>query len=132
MGFQPVILWTDALVYILLVLIAAMVWYTRRHEHLLMPWRRVTGSRTGQATMVVLAFYIAIGLLDTLHFNPRVDSADDGRTVYSTEVLSAFDVVAGTLRTQREKTYSAPFATHLYSKENITTADGRQIRDYPR
>ncbi len=132
MGFQPVILWTDALVYILLGLVAGMVWYTRRHEHLLMPWRRVTGSRTGQATMVVLAFYISIGLLDTLHFNPEVGKDDNGRTVYSTEVLSVFDVVAGTLRTQREKTYSAPFATHLYSKENITTADGLQIRDFPR
>ena len=132
MAIQPVILWTDALVYVLLVLIAATVWYTRRYEHLMMPWRRVTGRRTGQATMVVLAFYIAVGLLDTLHFNPQTGTGDDGQAIYSTEVLSVFDVVAGPLRTQREKTYSAPFATHLYSKENITTDDGRKIRDYPR
>ncbi|MCB1728711.1 MAG: ABC transporter permease, partial [Gammaproteobacteria bacterium] len=71
MPFQPVILWTDALIYLLLGLAMAMVWYTRRYEHLLQPWRRVAGSRTGQATMVVLAFYLLIGLLDTLHFNPK-------------------------------------------------------------
>ena len=36
------------------------------------------------------------------------------------------------LRTQREKTYSAPFATHLFSKENIEQPDGSMLRDYPR
>jgi len=132
MALQPVVLWTDALVYLLLVLIAAGVWYTRQHEHLMMPWRRVSDSRTGQATMVVLLFYIVIGLLDTVHFNPQAGSNDDGEPVYSTEVLSLFDVIAGPLRTQREKTYSAPFALHLFSKETIAQDDGSSIRDYPR
>ena len=71
MVFQPVILWTDALIYLLLVLTAGMVWYTRRHEHLMQPWKRVAGSRTGQAAMVVLLFYVTVGLLDTLHFHPK-------------------------------------------------------------
>ena len=130
MGFQPVILWTDALVYVLLVLVAGMVWYTRRYEHLLMPWRRVTGSRTGQATIVILAFYIVIGLLDTLHFNPQSGMDADGRAVYSTEVLSLFDHLADDLRTQREKTYSAPFATHpgCLATDHTTMAAARKAR----
>ena len=33
---------------------------------------------------------------------------------------------------QREKTYSAPFAAHLFSKETVVLADGRQVREYPR
>jgi len=132
MTFQPVILWTDALVYLLLTLAMAMAWYTRRYEHLMQPWRRVAGSRTGQAAMVILAFYIAVGLLDTLHFNPKTGENEQGEPVYSTEVLSLFDVIAGPLRTQREKTYSAPFATHLFSKETIQRGDGSSVRDYPR
>ena len=132
MPYQPVVLWTDALIYLLLGLALAMVWYTRRHEHLAQPWRRVAGSRTGQTAMVVLAFYVLIGLLDTLHFNPKTSDGDDGNPVYSTEVLSLFDVIAGPLRTQREKTYSAPFASHLFSKENMEQADGSVARDYPR
>ena len=111
MSFQPVILWTDALVYLLVFLLAITVWHTRRHQHLLMPWRRVAQSRIGQATMVILAFYVIVGLLDTLHFNPRSGEDEQGRAVYSTEVLSALDVIAGPLRTQREKTYSAPCCT---------------------
>jgi peptide/nickel transport system permease protein len=130
--FQPVILWTDALIYLLLLLAAAGTWYTRRHEHLLMPWRRVASSRTGQAAMVMLLFYVVIGLLDTLHFNPQSGVDDEGRPVYSTEVLSLFDHLVEDLRTQREKTYSAPFATHLFSKENIEQPDGSMLRDYPR
>jgi len=132
MAFQPVILWTDALIYLLLGLTAAMVWHTRRHEHLAAPWQRVARSRTGQAAMVVLLFYVVVGLLDTLHFNPQSGVDDQGQPIYSTEVLSLFDHIAGPLRTQREKTYSAPFATHLFSKENIEQPDGSTLRAYPR
>jgi peptide/nickel transport system permease protein len=132
MPFQPVILWTDALVYLLLVLAAGMLWYTRGHEHLMQPWRRVAGSRTAQAALVVLSSYLVIGLLDTLHFHPRTGDREAADVVYSTEVSSLFDVIAGPLRTQREKTYSAPFAIHLFSKETIEKADGTTVRDYPR
>jgi peptide/nickel transport system permease protein len=51
---------------------------------------------------------------------------------YAVEVLSVLDVLAGPLRTRVEKTYSAPFATHLYTRENIEQADGSVLRDYPR
>jgi peptide/nickel transport system permease protein len=70
MGFEPVILWTDAFIYLLLLLITVTVWHTRQHEHLAAPWRRVASSRVGQVSMVVLAFYVVIGLLDTLHYHP--------------------------------------------------------------
>jgi peptide/nickel transport system permease protein len=132
MGFQPVVLWTDALIYLLLALVVLSVWYTRRYEHLRMPWRRVARSRTGQGAMVVLAFYVVVGLLDTLHYNPPTGVAEDGRPLYSTEVLSLFDHLAGPLRTEQEKTYSAPFAIHLFSKESIDLPDGSTVRDYPR
>jgi peptide/nickel transport system permease protein len=132
MSVQPVVLWTDALIYLLLVLVMLSVWYTRRHEHLLKPWRQVARRRTAQVAMVVLGFYIAVGLLDTLHFNPQTGTNDDGAPIYSTEVLSLFDHLVGPLRTQQEKTYSAPFATRLFSKESIDLPDGTQLRDFPR
>lgn len=132
MQFQPVVLWTDALIYLLLVLGGVTVWHTRRHAHLIQPWRRVARSRTGQAAMMVLLFYVVIGLLDTLHFHPQSGEDGQGRPIYSTEVLSLFDRIAGPLRTQREKTYSAPFASYLFSKESIELPDGGSVRDYPR
>ncbi len=132
MAFQPVVLWTDALIYALLILSALAVWHTRRHTHLLVPWRRVAASRTAQVALVVLSVYLVIGLADTLHFHPRSGDDAGGRPVYSTEVLSLFDHLVGPLRSEREKTYSAPFATHLFSKSNIQLADGTTVRDFPR
>ena len=132
MQFQPVILWTDALIYLLAALSLIGIWHTRRREHLAAPWRRVMESRTAQVSVVVLAFYVLIGLLDTLHFHPPTGTNDRGETVYSTEVLSLFDIVATDLRTQREKTYSAPFAVFQFSKEALRGEDGRTTREYPR
>ncbi|TXF11240.1 ABC transporter permease [Pelomicrobium methylotrophicum] len=132
MAFKVEILYTDALVFVLLAVVVAFAWIARRHEHLRLPWRRVAGSRSGMAAATVLAFYVFIGLLDTLHYRPALPSEPGKPPVYSAEVLSVLDWIAEPLRTRKEKTYSAPFATHLYAKETIELPDGRQVRDFPR
>ena len=58
--------------------------------------------------------------------------AEQQAVQYSGEVLSVLDELLGAMRTQDEKSYSAPFATHLYSKESVIDEDGEQIRTYPR
>lgn len=126
---EPVILWTDALIFILLALALAFAVYASRREHLRAPWREVARSRIGMGALVVLLVYVIIGLLDSLHYRPAPDG--DGH-VESSEVLSVFDLLATPLRTRQEKTYSAPLATHLYAKELIEQADGHTVRDYPR
>jgi peptide/nickel transport system permease protein len=132
MLFKPVILWTDALIYLLVMAVLAFVWYVRRNEHMLAPWRRVGHSASGMAALTVLVFFIAIGLLDTVHFRPAVENSGDSEKVYSVEVLSLLDVIAAPLRTRVEKTYSAPFAAHLYARETIELPDGGQVREFPR
>ncbi len=134
MPFQPVILWTDALIYLLLALVIAFVIIARRREYLRAPWREVTRSKMAMGCIVVLLAYFTLGLLDSLHFRPALPgaAASDGRVDYSTEVLSVLDVIVTPLRTRTEKTYSAPFATHLYAKETVTRADGAQVREFPR
>jgi len=113
------------------VCVAAL--YTRRKAHMLEPWRRVRRSRIGMAALVVLSAYVSIGLLDSLHFRPVLEGdAGDGRLSYSAQVLSVLDLALEPLRAHEEKTYSAPFATHLYAKETIELDDDRRIRDYPR
>ena len=47
-------------------------------------------------------------------------------------MVSLLDIIAEPLRERREKTYSAPLATHAYVKETIDTPDGGSIRAYPR
>jgi len=130
---MPVILWTDALVFLLVAVIVVFAWHVRRRGHLLASWRKVVHSRSGMAAAVVLATFIAIGLMDSLHFRPRLAEDAGGLKVsYSVEMLSLFDVVATHLRTRPEKTYSAPLATHLFARETVEMADGRQARHFPR
>lgn len=134
MPFIPVLLWTDALVYLLVATGIGSTIYVRRHAHLRAPWRRVTHSASGMSALTVLACFIVIGLLDTVHFRPLLpDSPHQSvQKIYSTEVLSLLDVWLKPLREQVEKTYSAPLSAHLYAKETIETADGGQVREFPR
>ncbi len=131
---MPVVLWTDGLVFLLLALIGAFVIYASRHEHMRAPWRRVVRSRVGVATVVVLGFYVIVGLLDTVHFRLALDRQgdDSAETRHSPEVLSLLDLALSGLRERQEKTYSAPFASHLFVKEAIEQPDGTLLRDFPR
>lgn len=136
MSFKPVVLWTDALVYLLVAVVLVLVWHIRRNEYLLAPWRRVGHSASGMAALTVLVFFIVIGLLDTVHFRPATGSGNGNgavqETAYSVEVLSLLDIIAGPLRTRVEKTYSAPFAAHLYARETVDLPGGGQTREFPR
>jgi peptide/nickel transport system permease protein len=134
MPFKPVILWTDALIYLLLIVVVTFAWYVRRNEHLLAPWKRVGHSVSGMMALTVLLLFISIGLLDTVHFRPAIESNNSVsiEKVYDVQVLSLLDIMVTPLRTNIEKTYSAPFATHLYSKETIELSEGGQVREFPR
>jgi peptide/nickel transport system permease protein len=56
----------------------------------------------------------------------------DGKAAYATELRSVLDRLLEPLRVTREKTYSAPLATHLYAKETMQMPDGREARVFPR
>ncbi len=128
MSFMPVILWSDALVFLLFAAAAGMFWFVRQHEYLLLPWRRVGRSPVAMASLLVLSLFVLVGLLDTLHYRVALKDSE----VYSPEVLSVFDKLVEPLRVNTEKTYSAPLAVTLYAKESITDAQGNVMRDYPR
>ena len=132
MSFIPVILWSDALVFLLIAACAAGAWTIRQHEHLLLPWRRVAKSKVAMVSLLVLSVFLVIGLLDTLHYRVALPQQADGQRVYSPEVLSVFDKLVTPLRTRHEKSYSAPFAITLFAKESVTDAGGHALREYPR
>ena len=127
------ILWTDGLIFLLLFFAVGFGLYAARREHLRAPWRQVARSRVGVGTLVVLLFFVATGLLDSIHFRPAAEAAAAQQGVSgSDEVVSVLDRLLGSLRARQEKTYSAPLATRLYSKENVELPDGRVVREYPR
>jgi peptide/nickel transport system permease protein len=144
---MPVVLWTDALVFLLVAMIAGYVFYIRRQPHLLVPWRRVTQSAYGVSALLVLIVFVVIGLADSIHYRPALERRDGQQgeapkaapraaVAYSSEVLSLLDAAAAPLRSRAERTYSAPFATRAYQREAIERRgpDGKveQVREYPR
>ena len=129
---KPVLLWTDTLIFLLTLLVLAFAFYARSKPHLREPWARVVQGRIAAACTMVLLAFVLTGLLDSMHFRaPLKDAGNGTATHYAVEVLSVLDVLAGPLRTQEEKTYSAPFATHLYARETIEQDDGSTLRAYP-
>ncbi len=128
----PVIFITDGLIFLLLAMVFSFVWYARGQEHLRAPWRLVARSPMAMASAVILFFYLLIGVTDSIHFHPELENVNNEETQYSTEILSLLDVAITHLRVMDEKTYSAPFASHAYSKETIEVSDGSTLREYPR
>jgi len=129
---MPVILWSDALVFLLLAAGALMTWYVRSQEYLLLPWRRVARSNVAMVSLLVLSLFLLVGILDTLHYRVALKDKSAGQIVYSPEVLSVFDKLVEPLRLHTEKTYSAPLALTLYAKESVTDAQGNVVRVYPK
>jgi peptide/nickel transport system permease protein len=131
MSIQPVILWTDALIFVLLAGVLALVFLIRRQPHLRAPWAAVARRPMAMGAALILGVFVGIGLLDSLHYREKLTDSPADKPQYSVEVLSVFDALVGELRTQQEKTYSAPLAMQLYAKEFVQR-DGRSVREFPR
>lgn len=119
-----VVLLTDACLFALLAVVGGYWAFARRHEHLRAPWREVWARPAAAGAAVVLAFFVAIALADSVHFETSEMERGD--------LVSLLDLALDPLRLHSEASYSAPFATHGYSRETVRTADGRVQREYPR
>ena len=79
--------------------------------------------------MIVIIVYALIGLLDSIHFQVTQTVNGDYAITRNVTVL---DMMVAPLGQHDEKTYSAPFAIHLYSKAIVTLPNGEETRAYPR
>ncbi|MCX7120373.1 MAG: ABC transporter permease [Gammaproteobacteria bacterium] len=100
---------SDYIIYSLFYICIACGFYIRTQPHLREPWKKVFLNKGAVICGVILSVYIIIGLLDSLHF-----SIEKNNVVQQKSLL---DLMISPLGTQDEKTYSAPFATHLYQME---------------
>ena len=127
--FQPVLLWSDALLFVLIAAIVALTVWARRQDAMRAAWSRVARDGMAMAAATVLAVFVLVGLLDSLHYRARLEAQPGAATRYAVEVNSVLDALLSDLRQRAEKTYSAPLATHLYSKEAL---ENSMQREFPR
>jgi peptide/nickel transport system permease protein len=124
---QPVLLWSDALLFVLIAVIVALTLWARRQEALRAAWGRVAHNGVAMAAATVLAVFVLIGVLDSLHYRARLPAQAGAAASYAVEVNSALDALLSDLRQRTEKTYSAPLATHLYSREALENSTQREF-----
>jgi len=130
---KPVLLWTDALIFLLIIIVVSFVFYAMRHEHLRAPWRQVIRSKIGFVSLLVLMSYVVVAVLDSMHYRlPLEQTNSNSETHYSVEVLSVLDAIIMPLKENEEKTYSSPLATNLFSQETVELSNGEKSRIHPR
>ncbi|MGB1091747.1 MAG: ABC transporter permease [Oceanobacter sp.] len=138
MNVQPLVLGSDALIFLLVATLIAFGVKLARDPLARAKWHKVFRTPVGMASFLVILFYVLIALLDSIHFREAlVEEAGESvaqeseQTHYSHEVKSLLDLILVDLSSRDEKTYSEPFATESFAKENKTLDDGTVIRDYP-
>jgi len=131
---KPVVLWSDALIFLLVFALVAFFLRLRRDPQIRARWGQVFGSRLGVATFTVIVFYIVAALLDSLHFRRAlepVEGAASAEVFYDNQVTSVLDVMLMGMGERFERTYSAPFALLSFEKQNMKDEQGREYRDFP-
>jgi len=131
-GVKAVYLWTDRLLFVLIAGVVFLTAYIRRKEHLRQPWLQVFRQRRAMVALIVLCSFVVVGLLDSVHYRKPLSATETQEIHYSVKVFSLLDYLLMNIRKQEEKSYSAPFAAHLFAKQTVTLPDGQQLRTYPR
>lgn len=136
---MPVVFLTDFIVYFLF---AMGVWFalrTRREGEVRKLWGELKRNRLAVLSLLVLSLYALVGLADSVRWKDpvltdtgEVRTTTEGETVYSAQALSVLDRVFTGMRTNVEKTYSAPLASHAFVRETIEEPDGTVTRDFPK
>ena len=129
-----IILWSDGLIYLLVLSLVMFFWHLRQSPSVRERWEKVFGNRLGMVTFVILATYIAIALLDSIHFRQALSEGPDqavSTVYYDNRVVSVLDVLVGDMSRDHEHTYSAPLALKSFSKINMKDQHGKNYRDFP-
>ena len=121
------LLWSDILLFVLIASIVGLMLWARRQEALRAAWGRVARNGVAMAAATVLAAFVLVGLLDSLHYRALLPAQPGAKARYAVEVNSALDALLADLRLRAEKTYSAPLATHLFAREALENSTQREF-----
>lgn len=127
-----VVLWTDAVMFIVLAAVIGYAFKVARTPHLAATWRKAFMRPSGAAAATLLGFFLVIGLLDSMHYRPELSNAGGGTAAqYSPVTYSVLDTILARQANGHESSYSAPLAYQAYSKDAMLV-DGKTVRVYPR
>ncbi|MEO6281653.1 ABC transporter permease [Roseateles sp.] len=126
-----VLLWTDLALWLMVAAVAGYALRVRSQATLRNTWRRVLRDPVAASAGVVMALFLLVTMVDSIHLRPAL-ATTDGSTVYDTRTLSTLDLLLARQTAMREVSYSVPLGTHGFNKESVVDAQGQARRDYPR
>ena len=130
-----VFLWTDVVLYAMVLLLVWYGWRIAVNANLRATWDKVLRDPAALSAAIVLVLFAVVTLLDSVHFRralaaaPTADSS--ARISYAATTESLLDVVLARQIATRETGYSQPLAYKGFTKEP-TTEGGKPVRLFPR
>ena len=139
MTFKFVLLWTDAALWAMFFAIAAYAFRVSRHDHLRATWRKVLLDPAALCAGFVMLLFMAVTMLDSLHFRRALPSSaasvaagkGEVKVFYDSRTESVLDLVLAKPLAMRETSYSQPLA-YLATTKQTVTRDGKTLREFPR
>ena len=129
-----VFLWTDVVLFAMLLLLLVYAWRVRGNKNLRANWAKVGRDPAALGAAIVLLVFATITMLDSVHFRRALaasGSAAAGSESFSPVTESLLDVILARQIATRETGYSRPLDWLGFSKEPMVR-DGQAVRDFPR
>jgi len=121
-----VLLWTDILVWLLMLVLILWSWMILRSPQMKAQWHTIFKSSIAMASSTVLLFYLLFTLLDSVHLRLALphEGQKSQEVVYGLETVSLLDLIFEHNIQNTERTYSAPFATVEYVSSIVVDENG--------
>ena len=118
------LLWTDIMVWILIVALISWGWVISRSKQVKQQWHTIFKSGIAMASATILLFYLFFTLLDSVHLRLAKETERKNTQVQYGQMVSLLDIIFSHNIKNTERTYSAPFATHEYAKSIVVDEEG--------
>jgi len=121
-----VLLWTDMMVWLLVIVLLLWFWIISRSPQVKKQWHTIFKSSIAMASSVVLLFYLFFTLLDSIHLRLALPSkVQQSQAIeYESKIVSVLDIIFEHNIQSTERTYSAPFATVEYTSSIVVDDNG--------
>lgn len=123
------LLWTDWCFLLMLLTGLILLCNGWRNESTRRAIHRLLRQPLALCSVIILLFFLVIGVLDCLHMKVSYSADKSGERV--NQIYSVLDKIMAPLGYFYEKTYSAPLALHLFTTETVFL-DGRIQQVHPR
>lgn len=132
MGFKLVLLWTDIALWALMAVLCLYVLRIRGQATLRATWLRVLRDPVALSAGVVMALFLLLTMLDSVHSRQALPANADGTVFYEARTSSLLDKLLARQIAMRETSYSEPLSYRGFNKENLAAEGDAVRRDYPR